>query len=338
MRPFHAAAAALLCLPSGTVGGLSTAYAEDLVLVLRNESTLVQAIRRTVALEGIEVPIKGGDDMVVTFHRSRTQTDHFLEVEEGRPVVLRRVFGEITQDRSIAMGESGEENEETMTGVVEGLTLLIEADEDDETTATVEDGDVEERYLEHFLIAYETDLLAPVGEAEEGDSWELDTEALERLFGLLPSATYFEPDREQGETDIEQAFRDATREAADLEGEVTWEATEDRDGLSCALLTFEMSMETDDFDASEFAPAMFGMRDGIAVHDATAQVVFETEGSFWFALEEMRPVALESEGAGTVILSVDTAGPKGEHSVTFGLEIEQEESGADTWSAPHDED
>ena len=339
MRPFHAAAAVLLLLRPGPADGLTTAYTEDLVLVQQNESTLEQTIRRTVVLDGIEVTVKGGDDIVVSFHRSRTQTDHFLEVDDGRPVKLRRVFGEISQDRNIALGKSGDENEETMTGVVEGLTLLIEVDEDDQTTATVEDGEVEDRYLEHFLVSYETDLLAPPGEAEEGDSWELGTEALERLFGLLPSPTYFEPDREQGEVDIEEVFREATREAAELEGEVTWNATEERDGLSCALLTFEMSMETSDFDASAFAPAMFGMRDDVALEDATAQVVFETEGSFWFAIEKERPVALKSEGEGTVTLSVHTASPHdGDRTVTFGLEIEQEESGTDTWSAPYDED
>ena len=246
-------------------------------------------------------------------------SDVYEEVRDGKPTRIRRSFDEISRSQ-----ESEQESSE-MRGVLEGRTILISVDEDEEVTAEIADdeGSVDDRFLEGFRIHFTEELLLPEGSVEEGESWSVEGDELNVLLGIDPGAEFFEEDEGSD-------FAEVLVEAASFEADATYEGRDEKGGTDCWLISYEISMdaEIDDFD-----PAMVGIDpEESGFGEGALAVEGSGTGRLWIGREEKRLFAHEFEGAFEIELSMSQSTEQFDLRMvlTMGIELEGEK----TWTTP----
>ena len=297
---------------------------------LRVEDAHVETFRLVstrLLVHGEEVPTgEQLDEVEVEVEEfSSVFLDRYVAVEDGRATELQRTFVELQRTTQGIEGESEDR------GVLEDRTLVLELDGDGDVIATLEgEEDVDERFLEHFELTYDVDVLLPSEEVEEGDSWSLEGEELERLLGLAQGPTYCDEE----EDDDDEELDELVREASEIELTATLDAIEEYQGQRCGRIEVEISMVAEDLELDPallgMDPTDFGVEDPESV-DAIARVDLQmsVEGVVWVSLEERRPMetAFETEASMTVALVLDG----GEMELSFVLEFEIELSDETRW-------
>ena len=187
--------------------------------------------------------------------------DTIESVIDGRPTQVRRTFRELTRETQDAEGE-----EETLSGVLEGMTVRITLDENEnENELSVElldDEEVEQGFLErHPLVLHSFFDL----DIEEGGSLTVTADELQ---GLGSRPEYFEL------ADEAKAAGAASASAAMFEDGMTleWTDTVQEDGMTCAVLTSALDI---DLDLGESMGEMFDGLAGDGELSVPAVIAFE---------------------------------------------------------------
>ena len=236
-------------------------------------------------LEGVEFPRPSALE-----ERSIRYCDTVLAVSEGRPTRVRREFEELRKHTM----EDDEERDEI--GPLEGRSLLASEGDGEATAELQDDGDdVNEVYLADHPVRRYADYLLPDDPVELGERWELREEHLRRLTGIGPSPVYFESDLSDLEEHLYGDGEDCT-----VRGEAEFAAIVERDGLRCALVAFEIELETD-VDHPQFRVSG---KDVAGVTAGTMQFQLGYAGKMWYALAEGRPVAMQMHLDGTLDMRI----------------------------------
>ena len=308
----------LIAAGATLIGGLtlSTDYARERTLSIESQTTIQSTSETTMERDGEPMEGRGGFGARETeTSRHVVQLDQFLESEDGAPTRVRRTWEQISAESSTTFGDRDMQTE--FETPLEEVTLELTYDEDGELVIEVVEGSEpdEEEVLEGHLMDLALDALLTEDEVEEGDTWELEGEALVRALGLdLESALFrrVPPDFGGGEGREGRGggrrFGGGRGESPSLGmlfGEAEWEAEakveseeEEQDGLTCVLIVFEARGEGDleeperDSDRRELA---FGPGEPTSRVPETSYEI-ELEGKFWFCVENGHPVRLEVEG------------------------------------------
>jgi len=317
------AAAALFCLVPSSGPGVEPSYPEGRVLTFERESSVSITMERvTIFQDGEEVGGGEPGEQVQVQTDYLQITDRVLAAEDGMPSRVERTFDRIERTEETPKGSEDE------SGPLDGFTITLSLDEEDGVQAEVEDGeDVDGEYLTGFSLTYDEDCLLPEEEASEGDSWELEGEALQIFLGHVQDPSLFEGDG--GELD------DLMAEAGEHSVEVTFAGMEEVDGMDCAVFTYvrRTELEADDVD-----PAIIGMGEGQGPEGAQVnlKVELDVEGRLLYAVEGGHPVLLESIGEGSLMHEIIAEQEGIEIRMRFELAIEGSEE--NTWSAPGDDE
>lgn len=327
MRAFFAALAALVLAPFGE--RLEATYPQDSELVCAQVLTFsmeIDDVAITVgdmevppeALEGMELPPSSSE---TTRWRMR---DVVLESSEGRPTKVRRTLEEL---REVTVDDGVETQR---TGPLEGRTLLL-SEEDGELAAELEDeGDeVGEEFLANQRLTRDVDVLLPDSAVEVGDSWALEEADLRLFLGLEAAPLWFEPDEE----DEDEAFQDALDEAAQVSGTARLMESEERGGLECAVIAFEIEVEAtlDDLEAlgMEFEEGQEGS-------SGSMEIRMHCTGKLWHAQGEQRAVEIEQDVDGTMTIKMEMRMQADDMEFVMNMRMEGTIAAESTctWSTP----
>jgi hypothetical protein len=310
MKALIPLAAAALALQAG---GLATDYSAARTLKCSVETAL--ELETTVfTMERDGEPLGGGFGAGGTSLEQRTVEESFrvLEHADGAPTKVRRAFETVQRKTASEMGGETSENEEQ--GPLQGVTLEL-ALEDGEVAVEVVEGRKpdQEAVLQGHALTLAWDGLLPPGDAAEGESYDLEPQAILRALSLDLDGAYFpRPERAEGGADV-QGGRDGNwrsspgRRPSALRNLATakWEGTATRkgeveeDGVACVEIALKLKAEGE-LEAFSFGGG--GPRGGRAAElpagPAAADNTIEAElaGRLLFALEGRHPVLLELEG------------------------------------------
>jgi len=320
-----------------------TSYTAERELLIESEWTLdMEQVAFEIVRDGepMDMPDRGG------MGSSETRTVVIRETiqdvnKDGAPTQALRAFETVETSSIMSMGDEEMENERE--GRLHEVTLALKI-EDDEVVCEVEDGvePDDEAALEGHKLGLALDFALPGDEVEEGDSWELDNDAVRAILGLDVERALFggrpgTPEGEGGGRGGRGGRRGGmggssssfgTLVQAEWEGEATLEsAEEDLDGVKCCViaLTFEASGE---YEPPQREWGGGGRRGGRAIEPSLAESLVgvsyeaELEGKLYFALEEGHPVQFEIEGDVSIIS--ETVREWGESSMEMYRESEGE--------------
>jgi len=256
---------------------------------------------------------RGGAGRSSSVETSITTIDTVVAHDDGTPTEVLRVFEEITSTATMGGGEESREFERESP--LDGVSLMLTL-EDDEVIAEVAEGDEPDQdgALEGHSLTLALDALLPEDEVEEGDSWDLDSEAARRILGLdVERALFARPEGGGGERGGRGGGGGGRRgpggrssgtrflAEADWEGsaEVVSEEVE-YEGVSCCKIELELmaSGELEDTGFGGRRDRMDGAHPELAAGPFRRETEYEVEleGTFWFCIEDGRPVALELSG------------------------------------------
>ncbi|HJP00578.1 MAG TPA: hypothetical protein QF764_02270 [Planctomycetota bacterium] len=335
-------AALLLVLPGSS---LSTDYGKlDAVRIETETVYTMETTDFSMTRNGEPVDSSwGGGGGASEDVRTVVQIDRVIEREDGAPSVVRRSFELVEGAGTMERGEDtfDTERECPLTEVTLELTL----DGDGDVAAEVVDGDepADDELLEGHFLTLALDAFLPEGDVDEGDSWDLEPEAILRALSLdLDSALF--PEAEPEESSGREGRRGrggwgggrrgggsntSLFKQADWEGEATIESMEeDVDGLTCVVIEIELEA-SGDMPEPEFR----GRRDDdvLARPDSAQRMLestyeIELEGRIAFSCELGRPVMGEIEG--TILTERYIERSREEFSMTMSTVRE----GTFTWS------
>lgn len=162
------------------------------------------------------------------------------EEDAGRVLVLRRTYDELSE-RNVVESEVEEMAEDTEHACpLEGETIVMTWDpEAEEYRVEAEDEELDQELYEHLDVDSDLRWLLPAGEVEEGETWELGDEELQRLMEDLGGNLPFEDDEERDEDDPIELAED------DLGGTFvcTFGGIQEEGDLRLALIRFEAEGE-----------------------------------------------------------------------------------------------
>ena len=265
-RPVRPSLPVLFALPTlvaFSARGDRIAFGPEAGLVLSKHYTSAEETildEMSTVLNGEELGEEMNMDLEVTTRREVVLVDEYAAVSSARPTRLKRTFE--TLDGGVTSWVSNEmmgEITTEMTGAspLEGQTVVFTWDEEagEFATAFAEEGPDEE--LLEGLVE-DTDLRAflPPTEVDEGDSWEIDPEAMRGLLafgGALKVEMESQGENPMGAFGGDQPMPEPDVYLGVLDGELTAEFTGniEADGLRLAVIqiTFEISSAN---DLSEF--------------------------------------------------------------------------------------
>jgi len=301
----------VLALAAGM--GLSSP-AEELVYAPDEGSTLSRTFDAEASydLDGIRVEIDGEEvphgetpELTIDSDEHVAVTDRLLSVEDGHPLSLRRKFDELSRSVTYSSTEQDEDLEESSVCDLEGSTVHFEWNaEEGAYEASDEDDVLEQDVLDDLIEDMDLRQLLPDGEVDPGDEWDVDVDAYARLMwpgGFL----HFYP--EDGELDEKEMESDREM-VANLEGEgtVKFEEVREEDGVSLAVLTVRIEVDSHATTATE-GP-------GGSEAERTLEMSREIEGTLLWNIEDAHLHSAELEADAD--LDVSEAGtlenPQGE--------------------------
>jgi hypothetical protein len=252
---------------------------------LSMETTASEFLRDGEPIEGRGGSGGGGREEA----RRSVHVDRWLDCADGRPARVRRSWQEVEGDLEMDFG--GESRGFALESPFEDVAVEIGRDEDgDLSWEVVEGSDPGQEGLERLRPELALDALLPYGEVAEGDSWDLEAEAIARALGLdLADVLLRRPDPGEGQGGGGRGGRGGGRRGggsslgqlagAEWTGKASFEGEVEFEGTRCALIELELEAESE--------------MDGEGM---TRTFEAELEGRLYVDLEARRPLALEVEG------------------------------------------
>lgn len=291
----------LLVLATGLAAGtLATDYGRDRALRVEAE-TSVQLETTHVSMERDGEPMESvfGSREQVSWETRRVGTlDTVLERADGRPVLVRRALLDVSGDTHQTFGDELFERDHDCP--LDGAVLEVRDEGDGDASAEVVEGASprDDAALEGHRTTLALDALLPREDVEEGESWDLSSEAIRAALGIDLARAYFpagEDDDRPGRGPRGSVF-DFLADA-EWEGTATLRGTDEHDGATC--LEIELEIEAaGDLPEPEFGERGRGRRlPGAPAAAGDNAYEVELEGTLWFSTELGRPLALEVEGS-----------------------------------------
>lgn len=292
---------------------LSTKYEKDRWLVVESSITMETEVTDSEMLIDGEPPEGnrggGGGDSSTSLTRSIVTADRVLEADEDGPTRALREFRSVDGSQTMSFGD--QERESQANSPLAGVTLELTL-EDGDVSASVSDGESQEdAQLQGHSMTLALDALLPDGDMDEGDSWDLDKEAIGTALGLdLQQVLFTRPER-GGESEGGGGGRGGRRGGGggntsglgellqvDWEGEAKLGSTVDHDGTSCYEVTIQLEASGD------LPERQFGGRGRDRVMSPELETLpwigttleIELEGRLLVSVEGHLPVLLELEG------------------------------------------
>lgn len=248
-------------------------------------------------------------------------TDEYIAVDGDRPTEVRRTYDAISTELIEAHAEGDGDSvvsEKTGASELEELSVVFTWDDDAEEYGAEYDGEeADEDLLDELEIGSVLARFLSDDEVEEGDSWEVDVDAFNKLSapgGYLAILT-------EGEDEDED--RDSSRQIADnLEGDIvaTFDGLREVDGeeFAVVLLTLELVTEVEREGKLE-------EQDGVERRiGETASFEFELEGELLWDVAAGLPRSLQLEGdmSITIVSRQEISAPRGELEIVQTREYE----------------
>ena len=248
-----------------------------------------------------------------------TTLDKVLEHKDGQPTKISRTLETISMEGSMTFRDEPQEFERTSPS--EGIELELFLAKNGDLEYKLTEGDEPEGTdFGSLLLTQEIDAFLPGEEVEEGDSWDLDAEALVQGLGLGLEQSLFgraEPQGERGERGERGGGRrggmrggrggglsGAALSNLEWEGEAKWTAeTEVVEELECIVI--ELSLEAEGTLPERERQGRGGRGGGGGLWSLAStsksqpketSVELELEGQLLWSLEENRPVSLTLKG------------------------------------------
>lgn len=291
---------------------LSTKYEKDRWVVVESSISMETEVTNFEMLIDGETPEGnrwgGGGDSSTSLTRSIVTADRLLEADEDGPTRVLREFRSVDGSQTMSFGD--QERESQANSPLAGVTLELVLD-DGEVNASVSEGDSQEdAQLQGHSMTLALDALLPDGDMDEGDSWDLDKEALGRALGLdLQQVLFTRPER-GGEGERGGGGRGRRGGGGgntsglgellqvDWEGEAKLGGIVDHDGTPC----YEISIQLE--ASGDLPERQFGGRDRDRALSPELELLpwigttleIELEGRLLVSVEGHLPVLLELEG------------------------------------------
>ena len=257
-------------------------------------------------LEAAEMDASGQERIVVT--------DEILSVGEGRPLWLRREFEVLSSENTWEFEGEEEPLEESLVCDLEGKTVDILWDEEEEEyrfTVTEDEALAEDMDYRVFL---------PDGEVTEGESWELGREALLRIIWAGGIMGFYEAQTESAESMIRR--QQGEMDAVEAEGEATFEGVREERGVRVAVIAFELEMEQE----YEYEPEVVEAEYETMVRVLGSNRTFEGELVWDLEHRHLQGVFIEVEGEIWALdrLTMEAEGREAEVGYKRTMSIESE--------------
>ena len=283
---------ALVLTTLGAGQELTTRYEPERALRVSCETKLSTETRMEMLRDGEPVGGRGGGDGTSTETRRSVHVDRYLACADGKPARVRRTWEHAEGEAEMVFGD--QTRGVTLESPFEDLTVEIARDEDgDLSHEVVEGSDPGQEGLDLLQPQLALDALLRAGELEEGDSWDLEPEAIAHALGLdIAEAMYRRPEPEGGEGrggggrggrgGMRGGGGSAMGQLASAEwsGKATYTGQDDRGGVRCAVIAIELAAQSD-----------------LEGEGLSGSFEVELEGTLYVALEARRPVAFEVEGS-----------------------------------------
>lgn len=279
----------------------------------RIERTLELAQTETsLMVDGTDMSDTFEMDMETTFVAVTAVTDRYISVGDGRPSKFTRTFDELSSESSIsASGPMGDVNADISgSSELEELTVVFTWDDDEEgydvefhEDSAGDDG---------LLVGLNADLdlfsLLPDDDVSEGDSWDVDANAMIAIFAPSGSVK-IKPD-DAPNMEMGQAPPDPGAGLEEFEGDVTatFEGVRDVDGTRVAVisLSIDVSSAVDQTELVQNTMDGGGLPEGLAfeIESSDMEFLFDGGGELLWDLE--RGIIYSLELSGDVTQIVDT--------------------------------
>ena len=260
-------------------------------------------------------------DMEQADSRELSVTDEYVEVEDGRAIVLKRTYDDVGGERSESMSMAGFEGVEDTEyeGEAESelaeKTVRFEWNGDSESYSVAYPDDEDETPPSDLIADYDLTALLPEEEVEAGDSWTVDAEAIQWLFDIGGD---LELEWDEDVADDSEPFEE------DFGGELelTLESIEKEDGARIARIEVEGEVSFSESYESDL--------EQVPVVDGPGTEIYMTELelsgvlSWDLDLGALRALQLKGEGELATELSVDDPEPGQEFESTVFFDVEFE--------------
>lgn len=295
----HTFAAALLLVPLGLPAALSFHPEED--TVLSKEFTIEAAFE----LDDMSVLVNGQDmsdgvdlgDFDMQASVTALLSDEYVSVEDGRPLELLRRFDEVSMEYD-TNGEQGSENAED----IEGVAVVFKWNDDTEgyDVDFAEDSEsADESVLEGLMEDMDFRGLLPAGDAEQGDSWDVESDTIVGLmFPGMQLSHILSMAQDSGDGIPEGILEQLEDLHEGLEMTCEYTGVRDVDGVSAGVIQITMEGSSA-LDLSAVLGDAMELPEGADsnIEEATLGVSLEGEGELLWNVEagHMLSFELESE-------------------------------------------
>ncbi len=293
---------------------------EEIAYGLEEDTTLLRSfvaeredeiVQVSIFVDGEEVQSTDEVEDQATSLERVVVRDEILETEDGVPLDFRRTFVDLHQENTRKAGE--EESEGTNQSDLSDVTIRFLWDDEDETYYAElddEDDDVDADVLEHLTADMDLAPLLPDDEVDEGDSWEVDEQGYLTLMWPSGLVGWYDAEEEDG-PDLGYSLQSV--ENLTGEGEATLEEIRDEDGVRVAVISVELTVETEiELDVSEEEEEL-----GVT---QTIEEERSVEGELLWDLDHghLHSASFEASIEQTLTIAGPAAGPDGEE-----IELEQ---------------
>jgi len=270
--------------------------------------------------EPMESPMGGSSSST---QRHIVYVDTTVEHADGAPTKVRRAFEDLASESSMTFGDNQMDSE--LKARLAGVTLELTKDGDDVEVKAVE-GDADDDALEGHTLPLVLDAFLPTGDAE---SWELDTEAIQRGLALDVQKSLFAPPdapegsggdggRGRGRSRGMGGASSAVLSMAELTGKATLTGeTEEHDGVECAVVKIEIAGNGDLPEPERSDRGGGRMFDPFAPNALVFGSTYDIklEGRLLFDTKKKLPVHLKLEG--TIELEQSSERTFGDNTMKF---------------------
>jgi hypothetical protein len=297
-----------------TALGLALAPAKEIATEYKAGVARKITIESAVHMETTSMEIERDGEKQDGFGGSSTDTerteihiDQVLEAEDGKPTKVRRQFVDVGGNSAMEFGETSRESEleSPWKGVTIELTPAGEGKSEAEVVAGTEpsgDGALDGHAIGLFLDGF-----LPSKAVEEGGEWDIASAAIVRGLRLDVQRKLFPPpERGEGREGGgggggRRGGRggggggDSFLAQAEWKGTGTFAGTEEKGGVSCAVI--ELELETSGDAEIERGGGGPGGRALTSALENRRTWSAKLTGKLWFDTAAKRPVQLELEGS-----------------------------------------